>query len=280
MSRLIFRIHHICDDRSAVALMGSLPKFGEWNVNKGLRANQHPEGTWEAEVLMVPGQELEFKWVVLFADGNMKWEDRSNRYIITPIRDTVYTALWNGDMEISEIKSTYGGSALRNRKKDAYVTVCKLQKAVLGTTDDRASEMSEINETYHSLVLEAEEMSSRTHDSQVSPSQYSQTSDASDCGNLSRSHSLINYDGDEEIDENELAAISGTSVHSQLSAERQSLKKTSSLLEEIRANKQKETDKYGSIITVICDLLILSTFVFTLIIICSLVFSVNDEETK
>ncbi|KAK6171335.1 hypothetical protein SNE40_019547 [Patella caerulea] len=118
MVNLIFRTHYATTDHGCLALVGSLSEFGTWNPEKGIRANQHPEGTWEAKVSLSAGQDLEFKWVILYGDNYVRWEDRPNRYIKTPVEDTAYTSTWNEELEITELKSIPVVSALRNRKRD------------------------------------------------------------------------------------------------------------------------------------------------------------------
>lgn len=68
----------------ALVLVGDHPELGQWNPHQGVRLSGHDWPTWRASVELPIGAELEYKLVLLSADGRVEWEPGENYRTIAP----------------------------------------------------------------------------------------------------------------------------------------------------------------------------------------------------
>ncbi|KAL1519753.1 hypothetical protein AB1Y20_023261 [Prymnesium parvum] len=81
-----------------VRVVGSPPSLGSWNPLHGVRlvtnASLYP--VWRCDPLLLNESEVEFKFVIVRADGSIEWEERANRHLPLQGADEAHViADWN-----------------------------------------------------------------------------------------------------------------------------------------------------------------------------------------
>ena len=68
----------------AVVVVGDAPELGAWDPQRGLRLDPSAWPSWRAEVSLRAGSRVQYKLVVLGADGSVRWESGANRALVVP----------------------------------------------------------------------------------------------------------------------------------------------------------------------------------------------------
>ena len=82
---ITFQTEYAVEDSDVLclAVAGSVPELGRWNVADCLTATESPKGSgkWSVSVFMAPGQRFFWKWVVVSRDRTrvIRWEHINNR---------------------------------------------------------------------------------------------------------------------------------------------------------------------------------------------------------
>lgn len=88
----------------SVFLVGSLPALGAWNTDNAvaLSADDYTQQdpVWKGPVTLPLGQDVEFKFIRMQADGTFAWEADPNRFFTTPTgcegSTSTVRGSWNG----------------------------------------------------------------------------------------------------------------------------------------------------------------------------------------
>jgi len=67
-----------------LVLVGDLPELGGWDPHRGVRLSGADWPTWRASVDLPIGRRIEYKLVLLRADGSVQWEQGGNRIATLP----------------------------------------------------------------------------------------------------------------------------------------------------------------------------------------------------
>ncbi|XP_061196704.1 uncharacterized protein LOC133204980 [Saccostrea echinata] len=98
-------------DQLALAVTGSIPQLGNWNLKDALIAEQVPmhSGKWVVGVKLPAGLDFQYKWVIVWRDSlsPFLWEDGANRF--THIEESGrYICAWNSGAVFQPVIGTSG----------------------------------------------------------------------------------------------------------------------------------------------------------------------------
>ncbi|MCB9614644.1 MAG: hypothetical protein H6722_19580 [Sandaracinus sp.] len=77
-------VHDATAFGDTLVVVGDAPELGAWDPRRGLRLDGATWPTWRAEASLRAGARVEYKLVVLRADGGVRWESGGNRTLLVP----------------------------------------------------------------------------------------------------------------------------------------------------------------------------------------------------
>ncbi|XP_048749323.2 starch-binding domain-containing protein 1-like [Ostrea edulis] len=108
-----FTTHYIThEDNHTLAISGSIPQLGSWNIEQAAVAAENPKhpGEWITSIEIPADSRFEWKWVVISRDtmSVCRWEESSNR--VTELDGKYYKchAPWNNNAEYEIIPNVPG----------------------------------------------------------------------------------------------------------------------------------------------------------------------------
>ena len=88
-------------DNMCLAVSGTLPELGSWEVAECLLARETRPGSskWRVTATLPASQDFSWKWVVVTPDRSrvIRWEEIDNRDEQSGTKTRVIFAAWNGD---------------------------------------------------------------------------------------------------------------------------------------------------------------------------------------
>ncbi|KAL2649665.1 hypothetical protein R1flu_017793 [Riccia fluitans] len=115
--KVSLRLDHQVQFGEHHALMGSAECVGSWQRKVDMRWT---ESGWIADLEANPGENLEFKFIIVAGDGNMIWENGPNRNLQVPSDSGSYevVALWDNTVEEVKLSGSSNGNGSAHHAQD------------------------------------------------------------------------------------------------------------------------------------------------------------------
>ena len=98
---ITFETEYMVNDSDVLclAVSGSIPELGSWSAADSRIATESPKGSgkWSVSMLMTPGQQFFWKWVVVSRDRTrvVRWEHIDNREQTVGDESVIIQAQWD-----------------------------------------------------------------------------------------------------------------------------------------------------------------------------------------